>query len=89
MPRPQDRGGSLPKRNETVPVKLSGPEKELFKQIGKDNDRPLGYVIRELALRGKKLYDKDRQLKEPDGDRTVEIEPLEEARAESRRRKRG
>lgn len=80
------------KRNETVPVKLSLLEKGEFEEIAGAEDRPLGYVIRELALRGKAAYRKDHRLKEaPEpAKRKVEIPPIkDDPPQEVRKRRRG
>lgn len=51
------------KRLLTVPVKLSETEKKVFTKIAKSEDRPLGYTIRELALRGLIDFEKDRHMR--------------------------
>jgi SOS-response transcriptional repressor LexA len=56
-----------PKKVLTVPVKLDEPTKKDFLTIAGKEDRPLGYVIRELALRGRALYKKDKGLKDISG----------------------
>ncbi len=51
------------KRVLPVPVKLSQEEKTAYTEIGEEADRPLGYVIRELALRGLVEFRKDAKLR--------------------------
>lgn len=51
------------KRLDTVPVKFSELEKEFLKQIGNSEDRPLGYVVRELMFRGLENYLRDNNLR--------------------------
>lgn len=52
------------KRTLTVPVKLNEAEKAEIERISKLEDRPLGYVVRELMWRGWKLYEKDGYLRD-------------------------
>lgn len=51
------------KRIETLPVKFSANEKKAIEKIGKEKDRPKGYVIRELMLRGLVQYWLDGELR--------------------------
>lgn len=51
------------KRLETVPVKFSESEKMELAQIAKEDDRGLGYIVRELAFRGLAAYKSDGCLK--------------------------
>jgi hypothetical protein len=51
------------KRLETVPVKFSELEKDFLQKIGEKDDRPLGYVVRELTLRGLTAYLSDGKLR--------------------------
>lgn len=54
------------KRVIPVPVKLSAEEKDIYEEIGAEHDRPLGYLIRELALRGLVEFRKDAKLRATD-----------------------
>jgi hypothetical protein len=55
-----------PKKIEPLPMKVSGAVKDELKEIGDEHDRPVGYVARELMLRGLAAYRRDGQLKEPE-----------------------
>lgn len=56
------------KKVNMVGVKLSQSMEDIFQEICKDLDRPMSYVVRELALRGLAQYIKDGQLKMTDAD---------------------
>lgn len=51
------------KRVEFVGVKFSAAEKRHLERIAVENDRPVSYVVRELALRGLVQYLQDRKLR--------------------------
>jgi hypothetical protein len=53
------------KRVIPVPTKLSEEEKAAYLEVGSESDRPLGYVVRELALRGLVEFRKDGKLRAP------------------------
>ena len=68
-----------PKKVLTVPVKVDDPTKRAFEKIGEAEDRPLGYVVRELAVRGMALYAKDGKLRDTDAEkkpRTIKSRPV-------------
>src|SRR5690349_2403590 len=54
------------KRLEFVGVKFNQDEKGVLEEIAKKLDRPLSYVVRELALRGFVQYLQDGNLKNTD-----------------------
>ena len=54
-----------PKRIVTMGMKVSDEEKAKIKEISEEHDRPLGYVARELMLRGLAAYERDGKLREP------------------------
>jgi hypothetical protein len=64
------------KRNEFLGIKVGESEKETLAEIALEHDRPLGYVGRELMLRGLAQYRRDGLLKEP----PTPIERLKESR---------
>lgn len=61
------------KRLSTVPVKMNDEERQAFTAVATAEDRPLGYVMRTLALHGLAMYQKqkDKRLREPEGIQTV------------------
>lgn len=48
-----------------VGVKVDEPTREMLGAVCGKEDRPLGYVVRELMLRGLAAYLRDGSLKEP------------------------
>lgn len=57
-----NRGAGL-KKSEPLTIKISEADKKLLAEICKREDRPLGYVARELMLRGLAAYNEDFELK--------------------------
>ena len=51
------------KKVETVTVKVNAEQQNALAEICKKEDRPMSYVMRELAMRGLALYRQDGQLK--------------------------
>ncbi len=62
-----------PKKIEMIGLKVGAPDKEVLKEICEEHDRPLGYVARELMLRGLAAYRRDGKLKEPSPGRVDQI----------------
>lgn len=63
MPSHQHRKGE--KKAEMIGLKIEPSDKATLIEICQAEDRPLGYVARELLLRGLAAYRKDTLLKEP------------------------
>jgi hypothetical protein len=63
---PITRDEAAPKKSEFVGLKVAGPDKATLAEICVKEDRPLGYVARELMLRGLAAYGRDGLLKEPE-----------------------
>lgn len=61
MPKP---ASLKPKKIEPLPMKVSGEIKDALAIIAERYDRPLGYVARELMLRGLAAFRRDGQLKD-------------------------
>jgi hypothetical protein len=53
------------KKTEPLTIKIEAGDKATLERIGETADRPLGYVARELMLRGLAAYKRDGLLKEP------------------------
>lgn len=53
------------KKSEMVGLKVEPDDKEQLIAVCQEEDRPLGYVARELMLRGLAAYKRDGLLKEP------------------------
>lgn len=74
------------KKVDFIGVKVGAPDKKDLLAISKEHDRPLGYVARELMLRGLAAYKRDGKLKETETSRATR--PHFTARAEEARIKR-
>lgn len=83
---PSSPGGEKPKKIDFIGLKVGGPDKEDLIEISKEHDRPLGYVARELMLRGLAAYRRDGKLKETETSRATR--PHFTARAEDRQKQR-
>jgi hypothetical protein len=53
------------KKTQTLAMKVQASLLDRLNDIATDEDRPIGYVARELMLRGLKLYESDVGLREP------------------------
>lgn len=56
------------KKTVTIPVKISFETETELREICNTEDRPRGYVARELMLRGLNLYKQDGKLKDAPSD---------------------
>lgn len=83
---PSSPGGDKPKKIDFIGLKVGGPDKEDLIEISIEHDRPLGYVARELMLRGLAAYRRDGKLKETETSRATR--PHFTARAEDRQKQR-
>lgn len=59
------------KKVENITAKVNAQQKELFQEVCNKEDRPLSYVVRELALRGIAQYKRDGKLKITSDDERV------------------
>jgi hypothetical protein len=74
------------KKVNMVGVKLSQSMEDIFQEICKELDRPMSYVVRELALRGLAQYVKDGQLKlTPDEEKAIQNKRIESDKNVSKR----
>lgn len=61
---PSYQNHQSPKKAEMIGLKIEASDKEALIKICQSEDRPLGYVARELMLRGLADYRRDGQLKD-------------------------
>lgn len=57
---------SFEKKDVPVTMKIASSVRDTIEQIGLNEDRPIGYVARELMLRGLALYKRDGLLRDPE-----------------------
>lgn len=60
------------KKNENFSLKMPVSLMQALTEIAESEDRPLGYVGRELMLRGLRLYRQDGRLRDVNGDAVAE-----------------
>lgn len=56
--------GESTKKNVPIAIRVSEPLDRDLREIARRADRPVGYVVRELAIRGLSLYRTDKKLRE-------------------------
>lgn len=73
---PNENPPKAGKKTVTVPIKVSQDIKDELKVICGDEDRPLGYIARELMLRGLVAYRRDGSLKVTKAELSETLLPL-------------
>ena len=58
-----DMARNVEKKTKQILLNLSPSDYEKFVRVAEETDRPLGYVARELSLRGWSLYEVDGKLR--------------------------